>query len=553
MQAVCSLFFVGVFVPATALAYALLPRRARPWLLLAASYTCFWLISGQLVIFLLACTLATYLAGRGLGVLQERQRAAVAQIARDRNARKAVKRRFRTRMRLAIAGAALVDVGILIVVKYLGFLSTIADSLLGIVGIDAHLVPPSIGVPIGISFYTLQALSYLFDIYRGSVRAERHLGRFALYMSFFPQLMEGPICRYGEMSSQRWAGEPVRARNVAHGALRIAWGAAKIIIVADRVNLFVKPVFAHPGQWGGTVIALSAVLYTLQLYCDFSGTMDIVLGVGRIFGIRLPENFRQPFFSRTASEFWQRWHITLGAWLRDYVFYPVSLSGPVKRFAHAARTLLGMRAGSVLSGGVALLAVWVLNGLWHGAGWRYLFFGLYYFVLILSAGLLEPVFEAARARLRINVRARPWIVFQLLRTCCIVCVGELFFRANGLRAGLQMFASMVRDFSPVELVDGTLLAVGMDAADFAVVGIFVLALTAVGLWRERQTAADAATDEPERAAVGGQEQQAARAAAPIRAHLAWQCAGIAALVLAIVIFGAYGTGYIPLDPIYAQF
>lgn len=558
MHSYCSPMFLGAFLPATALAYAVAPCRARPWLLLAASYACFLLISGELLALHIACTLVTYVAGRVLGHLQARPAAVPA---RDREARKAARRAVRRRMRLVVAGALAINVGMLIAAKYLGFLSGIAEGLLGAAGMQAHLVPPAIGMPIGISFYTLQAISYLLDVMRATVPAERNLGRLALYMAFFPQLMEGPICRYADTSAQLWAGRPIRGEDVSGGALRIAWGASKILIVADRVNLFVKPVFDHPEQWGATVTAMAAVLYTLQLYCDFSGTIDIVLGCARIFGVRLPENFRRPFCSRSASEFWQRWHITLGSWLRDYVFYPVSLSAPVKALGRTARRLAGVRCGSVLTGGAALGCVWLLNGLWHGAGWQYLLFGLYYFVLILGASALEPVFERMRTRLGAHTHPRAWTAMQIVRTGAVVCIGELIFRAPGVDAATQMLATLARGIDPVELFDGTLLAPGMDIADFAVTGAFCALLAASGVRRERLDArrADGADDAPGPPAARVRRPPQAAGTVPrapgdpARRRVAVRCAGIAALVVACVIFGAYGTGYIPLDPIYAAF
>ena len=530
MDSFCSLFFLALFVPAATALYGIAPRRARPAILLGLSYLCFWLISGMLVIALVATTLTTYLGGLALEALLARRKRACRVV--DRSQRTSVKRRFQRYLRLTVAIASTGSLGILIAVKYLPFFARIASSLLELVGVGGPLVPPRLGMPIGISFYTLQALSYLIDVMNARVPAERNPMRLALFLGFFPQLMEGPVCRYEQTSAQLMAGPPLRLDNIELAAVRIAWGAAKILIVADRVNLFVKPVFTNPVAWSGTVIFVAAVLYTLQLYCDFSGTMDIVLGVARIFNVQLPENFRQPFFSRTASEFWERWHITLGMWLRDYVFYPVSLSAPVKHLARVLRRRLGMRLGSVLSGGVALLSVWTLNGLWHGAGWQYLFFGMYYFALILGAGLAEPLFQRLRRRLGINADARAWCAFQIARTCLIVVVGELFFRAEGLRAGFAMFRSMVTSFSPAAFADGSLLAPGMDIADFTLVGLFVLLLLAVDVWRER----------------GGHLPAGARHHAPALA-----AAMASVLVLGIVIFGAYGAPYVPLDPIYAQF
>ncbi|MDY2777338.1 MAG: MBOAT family O-acyltransferase [Collinsella sp.] len=529
MSSFCSPLFLGAFVPIVTLLYGISPRRVRPWLLLAASYLCFMLISGDLVAMLALATTVTYVAGRVLELLAMQRSAAVAA---DRKRRKLIKRRYRTRMRLVIAGAAVLVIGILVYVKYLGFFSSIANGLLDTAGIGGHLVPPSIGIPIGISFYSLQALSYLLDVYRGTCAPERNLARLALYLCFFPQLMEGPIARYDQTSKALWSGAPLKVANIADGTVRIAWGAAKILLVANRVNLFVKPVFENFTQWDGTVVAVAAVLYTLQLYCDFSGTMDIVLGVGRIFGVNLPENFRQPFCSRTASEFWQRWHVTLGAWLRDYIFYPVSLAAPVKHVTSIARRHLGNRLGSTLAGGLALGSVWLINGLWHGAGWQYLFFGFYYFVLILGANLLEPAFAWLRERFDPLVSSRAWPLLQMVRTCAIVCVGEMFFRAHGLRAGFTMFHALLTNFSPTSLLDGTLLAPGMDIADFIIVGIFVLALAIQGHLRE----------------YGGSSLERFRQRPLIASSVL-----VASLIFCIAIFGAYGAGYIPLDPIYAQF
>lgn len=530
MSSFCSLLFLGIFVPVTFALYRLFPRENRPWVLLVASYLCFWLISGKLIAALALTTLVTFFAGRILAQQLVRQK---NEIAQNRSERKAIKRRWQRKMRLTIALASLGSLGVLVAVKYLSFLFGIGNSLFELAGAGKPLVPPAIGIPIGISFYTLQALSYLFDVYRKTIPAERHLGRFALYMSFFPQLMEGPICRYSQVSEQLMRGDAPSAEQIGSGVLRIAWGAAKIILVADRLNLFVKPVFDSPFSWNGTVVAVGAVFYTLQLYCDFSGTMDIVLGCGRLFGVTLPENFRQPFFSRTASEFWQRWHITLGAWLRDYVFYPVSLSAPVKKASSIARRRLGNRLGSALAGGIALWCVWTINGLWHGAGWQYLFFGMYYFVLILGANIAEPLFARLRAALHIPATSRAWSAFQIGRTVCIVCIGELIFRAPGFRAGIAMLHSLFTSFNVAQLTDGTLMLPGMDGADFVVIGIFAAVLFAVDFARERHLHPLDALQPSQR--------------------MLFYSLGCSVLVICIAIFGAYGFGYIPLDPIYAQF
>ena len=403
---------------------------------------------------------------------------------------------------------------------------------------------PYIGVPIGISFYTLMAASYLFDVYRGTIAPDTNLGRIALFLSFFPQIMEGPICRYGQTAEQLWAGTPINKDNLYRGSVRILWGFAKKMIVADRLNLVVKPIFADYTSYDGGVVAAAAVLYTLQLYCDFSGCMDVALGTARIFGIALPENFRHPFFSRTASEFWQRWHITLGSWLRDYIFYPLSLSAPMKSLTKAARHRIGNRYGPLLAGSVTLFCVWFANGLWHGAGSQYIFFGLYYFVIILLGGLVEPLAQSVCGKLHINREGTAWRMFQWLRTLVVVFVGELFFRAEGMDAGLYMFGQLVGNFTLESFANGTFMAVGLTfpsvttevvglcLQDYAAVAVMVVVMTIVAVIEERGCCIT------ERLA---------------HKNLAVRWAVLYALIIAIVIFGSYGVGTAPLDPIYAQF
>lgn len=529
MTSYFSLTFFLVFLPVTALAYSAMPQKARWTVLLAASYLFYWCLSGALIGFIAASTVSVYLCGRRMTSLLRARNAALAEA---QTGKRKIKNDCKKRMRRVLAAGIVFNLAMLVILKYLGLLTNGANALLSLFGAEASLVAPAIAVPIGISFYTLMAVSYLVDVYRETAQADRHLGRVALFLSFFPQIMEGPICRYGQTAAALTAGEPIRAKNLYRGALRVLFGLAKKIVVADRLNAFVKTVFDGYSSYDGSIIALAAVLYTLQLYCDFSGTMDIALGIGRIFNVSLPENFRQPFFSRTSSEFWKRWHITLGTWFKDYVYYPVSLSRPCKRITSAARKRFGVRYGPLLASSIAMLCVWTANGLWHGAGLQYLFFGLYYFTMIMAGGFIEPAAQAAAARLKINRNSTPYRTFQVARTLVIIFVGELFFRANGLDAGLEMFASMVTGFSFDPLINGTVFSLGLDRHDFAIVAFAVAVLIAVGVAKERGRDVGAVI---------------ADRGSFIR------CCALVLLFVAIVVFGAYGVGYTPVDPMYAQF
>ena len=523
--------FLVFVLPAIVLVYALLPKASlRRGLLLAASWGVFFLFSRKLLLFLLLVIGSDYGFGRWLSASQAKCAAAVKAAEKDR--RKAIRRRFLRRDRLILALGILLPLGLLLVLKYAAFFLDNLNALFAAMGSAVTVRVPSFLLPIGISFYTMQAMSYLFDVYRKTLPAERNVLRLALYMSFFPQLMEGPICRYSETAQQLWAAEPLQWRNLLFGIQRIVWGVMKKVVIADRLNLLIETVFGDYMSYDGLTIALAAVCYTFQLYMDFSGTMDLVLGVGNIFGVQLPENFQRPFFSRTIPEFWKRWHITLGTWFRDYIFYPLSLSAPLKKLASRLRKHWGSHYGVLPSSAAALLCVWVCNGLWHGAGWNYLFFGLYHFALILMGNIIEPPALALTNKLGIRREGRPFRYFQIVRTSILVCIGELFFRANGLAAGLAMFRRIFTDFSFSAVKSGDILTYGMDGKDFLLVLLCAVGLFAVGIAQER-----------------GVHLRETLARRPMWLQFAvWYL-----ILLFVIICGAYGAGYVPVDPIYANF
>ena len=261
-------------------------------------------------------------------------------------------------------------------------------------------------------------------------------------------------------------------------------------------------------------------------------TLDLVMGSGQIFGVTLPENFRRPFFSRNIAEFWRRWHVTLGTWFKDYVFYPVSMAKPMKKLTSWGRKRLGPHYGPLLAGSVALFCVWLGNGLWHGAGWHFIFFGMYHFFWILLENLTEPLALRWAERFHVNRECLPYRGFQIARTAVLVCIGELFFRADGLRAGLAMFQKMVTEFSLTTLRDGTIFSLGLDKKDCLVVFLTLVVVFVVEVLQER-----------------GHH---------IRKELSQRSVAVQwlvgyGLILGIVVFGAYGIGYVPVDPIYAQF
>lgn len=530
MYSYCLPAYFALFLPAVVLAYSIIPQRFRWAVLLGASYAFFWAISGKLLVFLLIATAIIYLAGLALGAMQEKRSAAVK--AAERAERKAIKALYQTKQRRVLTLAVLALLGMLLVLKYAGFFGKNVNALLGLLNLPQNFPVLKFALPIGISFYTLQAVSYLIDVYRGTVAPDRNPARLALYMSFFPGLMEGPICRYSDTAAQLWEGRPITWHNLTFGIQRILFGLAKKMVIADRLNPMIVEVFDNYGSHTGGGILLGILGYTCQLYMEFSGTIDVVIGSAEIFGITLPENFRHPFFSKSISEFWTRWHITLGTWFKDYIFYPVSLSGPLKKLTSNARKKLGNHFGPLCASAIALFCVWFSNGLWHGAAWTYIFFGLYHFFFILCGNLFDPLTKWTTGKLHINRQSKPWHAWQIFRTFVLVNIGEMIFRANSLTDAFRMFRRMIGHFTLETYFDGNIFTMGLSRSDAAIVAVAVVLVLIVSILQERGVRI--------RETVAGW-------ALPAR----WAC--YLALILFLIIFGAYGPAYSPVDPIYAGF
>lgn len=520
-----SMQFLTLFLPALIALYAVTPRKCKPYVLLLASLGFFWLVSGILVIYLLLTAGAIWVFGLWMDKLHVQRNSAVK--SAEKSERKAIKQAYQAKCCRVLTLAVCLHIGGLLILKYTGFFLTNVNRLFGI-----SQTIPKFWMPIGISFFTLQAVAYAIDVFRETIPADRNYFRILLFMAFFPQIVEGPICRYSDTAEQLWDAAPITYDNLTLGLQRILYGMMKKMVAANRLNSFVAAVFDTPGGFEGGIIALAALSYTIQLYMDFSGTMDAVVGIGQIFGITMPENFRQPFFSRTVSEFWTRWHISLGNWFKDCIFYPVSMSKPMKNLTSSARKKLGNHFGPLLTGSIALFCVWFSNGLWHGAAWSYLFFGMYHFVIILTGTAIAPWVKSTQERLRIDPQS-PWYqCLQILRTGVLVVIGELFFRAPGLKAGMILFRRMVTEFQFTTLNTALLTELGIDRGDFLITVVTVVIVFIVSLLNEH--------------GIPVRERLKQRSTA-----VRW--AVLYALILYIVIFGAYGFHYTPVDPMYANF
>ncbi len=521
------LYFL-VFVPIVVIVYNIFPKKIRPLILCIASLVFYLFYSKFLIVFLLLSILSIYLSGRWMSSLDKKKEMALEQAKKEE--KKEIKEKVQKKKRWILLGTILFNVAFLFFFKYLGFFTRVTNQLLQVAHVDVCFKIIKCAAPIGISFYTLQAISYLVDVYHEKFVAEKKFFKVMLYLSFFPTIVEGPITRFQEVSSTIYEGVRVSYHNFCFGYQRILLGLFKKIVIADRLNIFVKSTFDNFSIYSGMTLACSAIFYTILLYMEFSGTMDVVIGTAEIFGIQLPENFRQPFFSKNISEFWSRWHITLGTWFKDYVFYPVSLSKPVKKITTFIKQKKGIRLSSLVMGAIALFAVWSLNGLWHGAGYHFLFFGYYHFTLILLGNIFEPTIAKICEKLKIDRKKKGYHAFQIVKTSILVFIGELFFRANTLHEGFGMMKKILTDFSWKDF--GELFTIGLDIKDYFLLGISLLVILGISILREKK--------------VSIREKIASK---PI--YLRWSIYYL--LILAIIIFGAYGTGYVPVAPIYADF
>ncbi|MDD4850431.1 MAG: MBOAT family protein [Gemmiger sp.] len=519
--------YFGLFLGAAYLGWLVAPARRRPLVLLAFSLLFYWLSAGRYILWFVAAAVITWAVGLTLGRLDELVADAAPLLPKPE--RKAYKAKVAVLKRSVLGAGCLLLLGCLVWLKYSPFLRKVLVAALARVplfGWVGDLPVPHWVLPLGISFYTLMALGYLVDVSRGVCPPARRLWQVLLYLSFWPHIVEGPFDRYRDLAPTLLAeNQHPTYQNLAFGAQRILWGLFKKVVVADRANAYVKAVFDDFVQYSGGATLLGTLLYTLQLYAEFSGCMDIVLGSAEIFGIPLAENFRQPFFASSIGEFWRRWHSTLGAWLREYLFQPFIMSKPVVRFGRFCRAKLGPAAGRTLPVALGLTVTWAAIGLWHGAGWVYLVYGLYYCALQLLGQAAEPWLLKAMPGLPAWRKTWWYKTFQIGRTFLLVNVGMLLFRSNGMANALYMLRHLAVKYNASLLIK-------VDARDMAVLALGAALILLVDVLHER-----------------GVSIRRGLATKPLPLRWAAYIGG----VLLVLVFGAYGDHYDPAAFIYAQF
>ena len=500
------LLFIAVLLPL----FFALPRRARPYLLLAASVTFYAFAGWRALLVLSALALWNYLVGYAIGVRVQRQKQVLeahrADGSWDKPTRLAYRDRSARRIRLWLAAGIALDVALLVAFKL---------SLPARVGLDAW------AVPLGMSFVTLSMIGYLCDVARGQVAFEKHPLRFALFAFYFPQMWQGPINRYGELAPQLASPPPYDGERVRAGLVRSLWGCLKKMALADTAGVATAALLARQGELGDTGMLILIPLYTLQIYADFTGGMDVALGISSMLGIALYENFDRPFGATSLAEYWRRWHRSLGRFFTDYVYYPLSLCRPLM--------WLSRHAGRRWPLYVSMLVTWMLTGLWHGFSLNFAVWGLCNGAFLLLSRELAPLRTCLGKRVPWLANSRPWQG--------VLCLGTLLvagtFRTLDLNTDVGMTVCLWgQALTPSAfggLLDGLLWqSLGLNLAEWGLLGLGVLLMWAVG-----------------------------RKTPHLRSRLAARpalCGAVCALMLAaVLVFGRYGADYDASQFIYGQF
>lgn len=417
--------------------------------------------------------------------------------------------------------------------KYVKLGIQIANLFNPITGTEISSDLGNIIAPIGISYYTLSILGYLIEVYWGEIKLENNPLKLILFAIYFPQLTSGPITRNAEMNVQLFKAHRFDHVKILYGIQRILWGLFKKIVIADRAAIFVSAVFNNYSVYQGCYILIAILLFALQLYADFSGCMDIICGASECFGIILPENFNSPFLSETVSEFWDRWHITMGLWFRDFVLYPLLKSGFMQNIRKRIKSVFGKKASKNIPTYISMSVVWILIGVWHGGEYKYILAsGLLPGFYLITGQICRPLFEKLIAFFRINTEAFSWHLFRRIRTFFCLCTSWVFVKAQNVIDGLCVLKNLFAKSNIEALFDDSLYSLGLTWKDFNILYAGIIIMIFAAIKKEN--------------GINIREKNRQQ-------NMAAQWLFMLAAIFTILILGMYGPGYNATDFIYKNF
>ena len=484
----------GLFFPAVVLLYLIIPRNLRCLWLLLASYFFYMGWNPKYALLILTSTVITWMSGLWMG-------------------------RAGDRKKLVVAASFVLNLSILFVFKYFDFLLANVNGLLGAMHLTVVKKPFDVLLPVGISFYTFQALGYTMDVYRGTIQAERDFLRYALFVSFFPQLVAGPIERSGNLLTQirelprkkLWDSD-----RIAGGLILMLWGLFQKMVIVDRIAVLVDEVFNNYQMHGWFGLSLGAIAFALQIYCDFASYSTIAIGAALVMDVRLMENFDTPYFSRSVSEFWRRWHISLSSWFRDYLYIPMggSRCSKWRRYRN-------------------LMVTFLVSGLWHGASWTYVVWGGIHGLYQVLGYELKGLRDRVNQRLHTRTDCFSYKLGQVLVTFFLTDLAWIFFRAPSLTDAFLYIRRMFTRLDFWSLFNGELYCLGLERQEMNILCLSLVLLLLVDLIRYFKR---------ERLDVFLKQQ-----------NLWFRWGVLLFLIGAVAVFGIYGPGYDAKQFIYFQF
>ena len=508
------------------------PLRKWQWQTLLFANYLFYLFSGPSnLIYILFTTITTYFLTRQIQRVADESDAYIKanKESLSRDERKAYKAATKKKLSHLLLADILLNIGLLAVVKYTNFTISNINGLMAFFGSSTTLSFLDIALPMGISFYIFMTVGYAIDVYRGKTKAEENIFKLACFVSFFPQLIQGPISRFDDLTATLFDNHSFNITRIKSGLTRVLWGFFKKLVIADRILIAVKAIIGDPDTYYGSFVFVGMVFYAIELYCDFTGGIDITIGTAELLGVTVKENFIRPYFSKTLKEFWNRWHITMGTWFTDYIFYPISVSKGMLKLSHNSREKLGEKLGKRVPVYLSSFIVWFATGIWHGASWNFIVWGLLNYVVLMISQELIPFYRWFHGKYDIEDKTA-WKAFQIIRTMFIVASLRCFDCYRDVPLTFKMYGSMLTNFNPGYVVTN-FASLGLVTADYIILIIGVLIVFSVSMLSRGQSFRSLLFEK----------------------KYWFQFATLFFLFLAILLFGIYGVGYDSSQFIYNQF
>ncbi|MCL2188280.1 MAG: MBOAT family protein [Defluviitaleaceae bacterium] len=512
--------------------YQCTPQKLR-WAALLLGSMVFYAFAGPIFLLYICTTIiVTYICTMGMRRVWEKS-AQRSDFTEDKQLRKQYKAEAKAISKRWLVSALVIVLGLLAMVKYTDFVIGNTNVVLGWLGVDRSFGFMRFALPMGISFYTFQTVGYLLDVHRQKAQPLANPLKLALFVSFFPQVVQGPISRFGMLSETLYSGESLQKHNLSRGGMRVLIGFFKKLVIADRLWPALVVLTSYPEDFRGAFYLFSIFMYAVILFMDFTGGIDITIGVAEMFGVKMPENFNRPFYSRSIQEYWTRWHITMYTWFRDYLFYPMTLSKGMLRATKFCRRVLGDGLGKRIPVHLSLLWVWFLTGLWHGATWNFIAWGLANGIVIMLAQELTPLKNRFHARFTTIKHNYLFICAQIFWTFWLMNMIRSFDIYAGVRNTFGMMASVVTDFGLSDFLARGVSELTLYTSDY----IAALTGVAVILW----------------ISYLGRDGVDFRDKLTQNFHWVARYAVIGIILFMTLVLGAYGHGYDARQFIYNQF